>query len=107
MLALVAADLMQNCPPSQVIYRIIHFDFIRNVSPGLALGSCLVLGCCLSSYTHRRRDQDQYQAIVFAGDRAVGVVRGHVQQLHRTCRDSAVFDKRETWLRQRQDGNDR
>ncbi|KAI6088805.1 hypothetical protein F4821DRAFT_82424 [Hypoxylon rubiginosum] len=51
--------------PSQVIFRIIHFDFIRNVSPGLALGSCLVLGCCLSSYTHRRRDQDQYQAIVF------------------------------------------
>lgn len=52
-------------PPSQIIFRIIQFDFIRNVSPGLALGSCLVLGCCLSSYTHRRRDQDRYQAIVF------------------------------------------
>ncbi|KAI1765334.1 hypothetical protein GGR53DRAFT_490758 [Hypoxylon sp. FL1150] len=51
--------------PSLNIFRIIHLDFIRNVSPGLALSSCLVLGCCLSSYTHRRRDQDHYQAIVF------------------------------------------
>ncbi|KAI1501804.1 hypothetical protein F5X99DRAFT_381734 [Biscogniauxia marginata] len=40
--------------------------FIKNTSPGLVLGSCLVLGCCLSSYAHRRRRQDQYQTTVFA-----------------------------------------
>ncbi|OTB14356.1 hypothetical protein K445DRAFT_136759 [Daldinia sp. EC12] len=39
---------------------------LQNVPPGLALVSCLVLGCCLSSYTHRRRDRDPYQPLVFA-----------------------------------------
>lgn len=51
--------------PTRSIFRLVQFDFLNNVSPGLALGSCLVLGCCLSSYVHRRRDQDQYQTIVF------------------------------------------
>ncbi|KAH9994167.1 hypothetical protein F4779DRAFT_623371 [Xylariaceae sp. FL0662B] len=47
------------------IIRLIRVEFLTHISPGLALGSCLVLGCCLSSYTHRRRCQDQYQIIVF------------------------------------------
>ncbi|KAI0382072.1 hypothetical protein F5Y04DRAFT_57433 [Hypomontagnella monticulosa] len=51
--------------PSQIVFRIIHLDFLKRVSPGLALGSCLVLGCCLSSFIHRRRELDQYQPIVF------------------------------------------
>ncbi|KAI1406834.1 hypothetical protein F5Y13DRAFT_183878 [Hypoxylon sp. FL1857] len=59
-------DISRNVDsPTQMIYHIIRFDFLKNVSPGLALGSCLVLGCCLSSYVHRRRDHDQYQVIVF------------------------------------------
>ncbi|OTB02330.1 hypothetical protein M426DRAFT_322762 [Hypoxylon sp. CI-4A] len=51
--------------PSQSIFHIVWVDFLRDIPPGVALGSCLVLGCCLSSYVHRRRDQDQYQVIVF------------------------------------------
>ncbi|KAI2633705.1 hypothetical protein GGS26DRAFT_58292 [Hypomontagnella submonticulosa] len=51
--------------PIQMVVRRIHFDFLKHVSPGLALGSCLVLGCCLSSFIHRRRELDQYQPIVF------------------------------------------
>ncbi|KAI1213782.1 uncharacterized protein F4807DRAFT_456330 [Annulohypoxylon truncatum] len=51
--------------PVQSVFQIIRFIFPEHVSPGLALGSCLVLGCCLSSYVHRRRNQDQYQAVIF------------------------------------------
>ncbi|KAI0890725.1 uncharacterized protein GGS22DRAFT_151687 [Annulohypoxylon maeteangense] len=50
---------------AEFLFHIIRFYFPRHVSPGLALGSCLVLGCCLSSYVHRRRDRDRYQVIVF------------------------------------------
>ncbi|KAI1106645.1 hypothetical protein F4804DRAFT_6622 [Jackrogersella minutella] len=50
---------------SQIVYHITRYDFLRHISPGLALGSCLLLGCSLSSYVHRRRDQDQYQVFVF------------------------------------------
>ncbi|KAI2782327.1 hypothetical protein F4815DRAFT_31762 [Daldinia loculata] len=52
---------------SQSLLRAVRLDLLlKNVPPGLALGSCLVLGCCLSSYTHRRRDRDPYQPVVFA-----------------------------------------
>jgi predicted MFS family arabinose efflux permease len=34
-------------------------------SPGLLLGACVVLGCCLSSYYQRRREQDTYLTLVF------------------------------------------
>ncbi|KAI0593373.1 hypothetical protein F4775DRAFT_578160 [Biscogniauxia sp. FL1348] len=40
--------------------------FIIHTSPGLVLSSCLILGCCLSSYTYGRREQDHYQLAVFA-----------------------------------------
>ncbi|RYP03523.1 hypothetical protein DL764_005078 [Monosporascus ibericus] len=42
-----------------------RLDFLTRPSGGLMLGSCLVLGCCLSSYTHRRRSRDPYQPLVF------------------------------------------
>ncbi|RYP54735.1 hypothetical protein DL768_000559 [Monosporascus sp. mg162] len=42
-----------------------HLDFLPKPSGGLMLGSCLVLGCCLSSYTHRRGGRDPYQPLVF------------------------------------------
>ncbi|KAI1376255.1 hypothetical protein F4677DRAFT_86303 [Hypoxylon crocopeplum] len=63
-------SMLDNLPPnidsfSQNIIRIIRPNFSKIISPRLALGSCLVLGCCLSSYTHRRRDYDQCQAVVF------------------------------------------
>lgn len=59
-------DISGNVDSSiQMILHIMRLDFLKDISPGLALGSCLVLGCCLSSYAHRRRDHDQYQAVVF------------------------------------------
>ncbi|KAL2165244.1 hypothetical protein VTH06DRAFT_540 [Thermothelomyces fergusii] len=34
-------------------------------SPGLMLSSCLVFGCCVSSFTYRRQDQDPLQLLVY------------------------------------------
>ncbi|KAI0482636.1 hypothetical protein GGR56DRAFT_199496 [Xylariaceae sp. FL0804] len=51
-------------------------SFLSPPSPGLVLGSCLVLGCCLSSYMHRRRAADPYQAAVFAAWAAWAVCIG-------------------------------
>ncbi|KAI5867049.1 hypothetical protein GGS23DRAFT_303028 [Durotheca rogersii] len=61
-----SADANSHPSPGQVLIRVMSSEVLWHASPGLALGSCLVLGCCLSSYAHRRRDQDQYQTIVFA-----------------------------------------
>lgn len=33
--------------------------------PGAVLTSCLVLGCCVSSFLYRHQDGDPYQALVF------------------------------------------
>ncbi|KAI1465713.1 uncharacterized protein F4812DRAFT_461407 [Daldinia caldariorum] len=61
-------DLLINIDShGQNLLRAVRLDLLlKNVPPGLALGSCLILGCCLSSYTHRRRDRDPYQPLVFA-----------------------------------------
>ncbi|KAI0021015.1 hypothetical protein F4780DRAFT_308097 [Xylariomycetidae sp. FL0641] len=40
------------------------FPYVHS-SPILVVGACVVLGCCVSSYTYRRRQQDQYQTTVF------------------------------------------
>jgi hypothetical protein len=37
---------------------------ITHPAPGLMLGSCVLLGCCLSSFAHRRQDEDRYQAAI-------------------------------------------
>jgi hypothetical protein len=37
---------------------------ITHPAPGLMLGSCILLGCCLSSFAHRRQDEDRYQAAI-------------------------------------------
>ncbi|KAL2154896.1 hypothetical protein VTH82DRAFT_3572 [Thermothelomyces myriococcoides] len=34
-------------------------------SPGSMLFSCLVFGCCVSSFTCRRQDQDAFQFIIY------------------------------------------
>lgn len=49
----------------QEISGLPRFGFLTNPSAGTMLGSCLVLGCCLSSFCHRRQDHDRYQALVF------------------------------------------
>ncbi|KAI8632577.1 hypothetical protein F5Y19DRAFT_368827 [Xylariaceae sp. FL1651] len=45
--------------------RISHIVFPAHVPHGLLLGSCLVLGCCVSSYRHRMREREPYQGVVF------------------------------------------
>jgi hypothetical protein len=40
-------------------------DFLFRPSPGLMLFSCLVFGCCVSSFTHRRQSQDPFQLVVY------------------------------------------
>ncbi|KAI1082965.1 hypothetical protein F5B20DRAFT_491901 [Whalleya microplaca] len=54
-------------PPSliQNILCVLRVDLRTIISPGPVLGSCLVLGCSLSSYMNRRRRQDGYQIVVF------------------------------------------
>lgn len=37
---------------------------VTHPAPGLMLGACILLGCCLSSFAHRRQDEDCYQAVV-------------------------------------------
>ncbi|KAH6650845.1 hypothetical protein F5144DRAFT_62624 [Chaetomium tenue] len=39
--------------------------FIFRPSPGLMLFSCLVFGCCVSSFAHRRQSQDPFQFIIY------------------------------------------
>lgn len=39
--------------------------FVFRPSPGLMLFSCLVFGCCVSSFTHRRQNQDPFQFVVY------------------------------------------
>ncbi|KAK4185534.1 hypothetical protein QBC35DRAFT_389333 [Podospora australis] len=39
--------------------------FLFHPSPGLMLGSCLVFGCCVSSFAQRRQSQDPLQFVVF------------------------------------------
>ncbi|KAK4153081.1 hypothetical protein C8A00DRAFT_43963 [Chaetomidium leptoderma] len=39
--------------------------FLFRPSPGLMLVSCLVFGCCVSSFAHRRQSQDPFQIVVY------------------------------------------
>ncbi|KAL2022695.1 hypothetical protein VTK56DRAFT_4776 [Thermocarpiscus australiensis] len=39
--------------------------FIFRPSPGLMLLSCLIFGCCVSSFTQRRQSQDPLQCVVY------------------------------------------
>ena len=38
--------------------------WITRPAPGLMFGSCILLGCCISSFAHRRQDKDRYQTVV-------------------------------------------
>ncbi|KAK3953155.1 hypothetical protein QBC32DRAFT_126081 [Pseudoneurospora amorphoporcata] len=40
-------------------------DVIVYPSDGLMLWSCLVYGCCVSSFIHRRQEQDPFQLFVY------------------------------------------
>ncbi|AEO70308.1 uncharacterized protein THITE_2121561 [Thermothielavioides terrestris NRRL 8126] len=40
-------------------------NFVFRPSPGLMLFSCLVFGCCVSSFSHRRQNQDPFQFLIY------------------------------------------
>ncbi|KAK3906673.1 hypothetical protein C8A05DRAFT_40521 [Staphylotrichum tortipilum] len=40
-------------------------SFVLRPSPELMLLSCLLFGCCVSSFTHRRQSQDPFQFVVY------------------------------------------
>ncbi|KAK1834827.1 hypothetical protein QBC39DRAFT_342961 [Podospora conica] len=52
-------------------------DFLLYPSPGLMLCCCLVFGCCVSSFAHRRQDEDGLQLVVFTVFLAGAVVVGY------------------------------
>ncbi|KAK0617956.1 hypothetical protein B0T17DRAFT_459099, partial [Bombardia bombarda] len=39
-------------------------DVFLHPSAGLMLASCIIIGCCVSSFVHRRQDKDQLQPLV-------------------------------------------
>ncbi|KAK0731642.1 hypothetical protein B0H67DRAFT_474519 [Lasiosphaeris hirsuta] len=46
-------------------------------SPELMLCSCLVFGCCVSSFAHRRQDKDHFQFLIYIIFLAGAVVVGY------------------------------
>ncbi|KAK3337186.1 hypothetical protein B0T19DRAFT_63310 [Cercophora scortea] len=52
-------------------------SFLLDPSPGLMLFSCLVFGCCVSSFVHRRQDKDRFQSVVYAAVLAAVVLAGY------------------------------
>lgn len=53
----------------------IHFDV--NLSPGLVLACCLILGVSVSSFIYRRQDEDPDQAVIFLFMIIVAIVLGY------------------------------
>lgn len=52
-------------------------DFLLYPSPGLMLCCCLVFGCCVSSFAHRRQDEDGLQLVVYTMFLSGAVVVGY------------------------------
>ncbi|KAH6853677.1 hypothetical protein B0I37DRAFT_12775 [Chaetomium sp. MPI-CAGE-AT-0009] len=51
-------------------------------SPGLMLLSCLVFGCCVSSFAHRRQSQDPFQFVVYLVLLSCAATIGYIVQAH-------------------------
>ncbi|KAL2144160.1 hypothetical protein VTI28DRAFT_9535 [Corynascus sepedonium] len=51
-------------------------------SPGLMLFSCLVFGCCVSSFTHRRQEQDPFQFVVYLIILGCAAIIGYTVRAH-------------------------
>lgn len=56
--------------------------FIFRPSPSLMLFSCLVFGCCVSSFTHRRQSQDPFQFAVYLVLLSCGAAIGYAARAH-------------------------
>jgi len=52
-------------------------NFLLYPSPGLMLCCCLVFGCCVSSFAHRRQEEDGLQLVVFTVFLSGAVVVGY------------------------------
>ncbi|KAK0631977.1 hypothetical protein B0T14DRAFT_417418 [Immersiella caudata] len=52
-------------------------DLVLNPPPELMLVSCLVFGCCVSSFVHRRQAQDAFQFAVYAVFITATVISGY------------------------------
>lgn len=52
-------------------------DFLLYPSPGLMLCCCLVFGCCVSSFAHRRQDEDGLQLVVYTMFLSGAIVVGY------------------------------
>lgn len=55
-----------------------RFSLILDPSPGLMLGSCLVLGCSISSFLYRQQVTDKYQTQIMVISISVACVVGYV-----------------------------
>ncbi|KAK3300295.1 uncharacterized protein B0H64DRAFT_11769 [Chaetomium fimeti] len=51
-------------------------------SPGLMLLSCLVFGCCVSSFAHRRQSQDPFQFVVYLVLLSCAAAIGYAARAH-------------------------
>ncbi|KAK4218183.1 hypothetical protein QBC37DRAFT_412721 [Rhypophila decipiens] len=55
-----------------------HVDIgLLSPSPSLMLLSCLLFGCCVSSFVHRRQDKDPLQFLVYVVLLGIVVIVGH------------------------------
>ncbi|KAK4451616.1 hypothetical protein QBC34DRAFT_400247 [Podospora aff. communis PSN243] len=71
--------------PKRVQYRweylvsehVVLGDLVLNPPPELMLVSCLVFGCCVSSFVHRRQTQDAFQFAVYAVFITAAVISGY------------------------------
>ncbi|KAH6634319.1 hypothetical protein B0J18DRAFT_15416 [Chaetomium sp. MPI-SDFR-AT-0129] len=57
-------------------------DFLFLPTPGLMLISCLVFGCCVSSFTHRRLSQDPFLPVVYLALLGFAALVGYRVQAH-------------------------
>ncbi|GAB1310345.1 hypothetical protein MFIFM68171_00555 [Madurella fahalii] len=63
--------------PEQHVAEMRVSGFLFQPSPGLMLFSCLVFGCCVSSFTHRRQSQDAFQFAVYVVLLAGAAIAGY------------------------------
>lgn len=61
----------------QNVAECLFSDVLLNPSPELMLVSCLVFGCCVSSFVHRRQTQDAFQFVIYAVFITAAVVVGY------------------------------
>lgn len=73
----MANTLMTNTLLSVIkSFTLFYFEILKNPPPELVLGSCVLLGCCLSSFAHRRDEKDRLQSVVLVASAFWGIAIG-------------------------------